>query len=92
MGKHFQGGGREIHKRGMNVEVKQIYNSEPGEHSEARNKAFDAAVKTLKRRMVQEGVIRDMRRREYYESKGQIDRKRKKEGERRARKAKVDEW
>ena len=92
MRKHFQGCGRDIHKRGMTVEIKQIYSFDPAEKSEARAKAFDTAVKTLKRRMVQEGIIRDMRRKEYYESKGQIARKRKKEGERRVRKAKKDEW
>lgn len=89
MRKHFSNAGREINKRGMTVEVKQIFNA--GDFTEkmadARLKAFDTAVKTLKRRMVQEGVIRDMRRREYYESKGQIRRKKAKEGERRAKKA-----
>jgi small subunit ribosomal protein S21 len=94
MRKHFPGCGRDLHKRGMTVDIKQIYHVDPSEKIDARNKAFDAAIKTLKRRMVQEGIIRDMRRKEYYESKGQIARKRKKEGERRVRKAAAasEEW
>lgn len=91
MRKHFQGCGRDIHKRGMVVEVKQIFNVDTFDKADARMKAFDTAVKTLKRRMVQEGVIRDMRRKEYYESKGQLARKRKKEGERRIKKAAKDD-
>ncbi len=91
MRKHYPGNGREFHKRGMTVDVKQIYNADPSEKSDARAKAFDTAIRTLKRRMVQEGVIRDLRRKEYYESKGQIDRKRRKEGERRTKKALKEE-
>jgi ribosomal protein S21 len=92
MRKHLPGNGREFHKRGMCVEIKHIFNVDVFDKSDARMKAFDTAVKTLKRRMVQEGVIRDMRRKEYYESKGQVTRKRKKEGERRAKKASKDEF
>jgi small subunit ribosomal protein S21 len=93
--KHSATAGREIHKRGMLVEVKHTYNSfeNPEKSSELRGKSFETALKTLKRRMVQEGMIRDMRRKEYYESKGQIRRKKQKEGIRRAQKvAKESEW
>jgi small subunit ribosomal protein S21 len=93
--KHSATAGRDIHKRGMLVEIKHTYNNfeNPEKASELRAKSFEAALKTLKRRMVQEGMIRDMRRKEYYESKGQIRRKKQKEGIRRTQKAaKEAEW
>ena len=96
MRKHQANVGRDIHKRGMTVVIKPIYNVEHTDKiTEMQQKAFDSALKTLKRRMVQEGVIRDMRRKEYYESKGQVGRRKRKEGERRARKERetmMKEW
>lgn len=65
MGHHFTGNGREIHKRGMAIDVK------PANHPDAQAKAVEQAIKTLKRRMIQEGVIRDMRKHEYVVTKGE---------------------
>jgi len=53
-----------------------------------------AAICDLKKRMVEEGVIREMRQHEYYESKGEIRRREKAEAIRRIAKEKreaVDE-
>lgn len=80
MGRHFNGNGRDIHKRGLAVEVK------PSNSPEGATKALDAAMRTLKRRAVQEGLIRDMRRCEYFETKGQLRRKAKQDAVRRAKK------
>lgn len=80
MGAHYNGNGRDIHKRGLAVEVKPAHNPEQA----LRN--LDSAMKTLKRRSVQEGLIRDMRRKEYVETKGQIRRKKRQEAIRRAKK------
>lgn len=80
MGRHYSGNGREIRKRGLTVEVKLTGSPE------GNQKAFESAIRTLKRRMVQEGVIRDLRSREYYESKGEIRRRKRQEAIRREKK------
>ncbi|WP_115746979.1 30S ribosomal protein S21 [Escherichia coli] len=61
--KHEKNTGREFGKRGLTVEVKTIHGEHDGAR-DARSKALDQALRTLKRRLVQEGVIRDMRRKE----------------------------
>lgn len=80
MGAHYNGNGRDIHKRGMTVEVK------PASNPEQALRNLDSAMKTLKRRVVQEGLIRDMRRKEYAETKGQLARKKRQDAIRRAKK------
>ena len=80
MGQHYNGNGRDIHKRGLAVEVKPAHNPEQA------LKNLDSAMRTLKRRAVQEGLIRDMRRKEYVETKGQIRRKKRQEAIRRQKK------
>lgn len=77
--KHERYSGRDIRKKGLTVEIKPVYGDDPVRIQEIRVKAMDTALKTLKRRLVQEGVIRDMRRKEYVESKGQIRRRKRKE-------------
>lgn len=80
MGQHYNGNGRDIHKRGLAVEVKPAYTPEQA------LKNLDSAMRTLKRRSVQEGLIRDMRRKEFVETKGQIRRKKRQEAIRRQKK------
>jgi ribosomal protein S21 len=80
VGKHYNGNGRDVRKRGLAVEVKSAHSPD------AAAKALESAIKTLKRRTVQEGLIRDMRRKEYFETKGQIKRRAKQDAIRRARK------
>lgn len=80
MGRHYNGNGRDFHKRGLTVEVKS--SSSP----EGAAKAVEAAIRTLKKLMVQEGTIRDMRRKEYAETKGQVRRKARQDAIRRNRK------
>lgn len=80
MGQHYNGNGRDIHKRGLAVEVKPAFTPEQA------LKNLDSAMRTLKRRVVQEGLIRDMRRKEYAETKGQVARKKRQEAVRRQKK------
>ncbi|HEX8350413.1 MAG TPA: 30S ribosomal protein S21 [Hymenobacter sp.] len=80
MGSHYNGNGRDIHKRGLAVEVK------PASSPEGAAKALESAMRTLKRRAVQEGLIRDMRRKEYAETKGELRRKAKQDAIRRTKK------
>ncbi len=49
------------------------------------------AIQELKKRMVEEGMIRDMRQREYYESKGEIRRRKNAEAIRRFAKERREE-
>lgn len=77
MSAHYKNNGQEINKKGMTVQVKRN-NILQGEDREKFNaKALDSAMKILKRRMVQEGVIRDIKRKEFYETKSQVRRKKK---------------
>ena len=76
MGAHFKNSSNEIGKKGVSVQLKKIIGT-PEEVAKASVKALDTAIRTLKRKMKQEGVIRDMKRKEYYESKSQIRRKNK---------------
>ena len=80
MSVHYRGNGREINKRGLCVEVKFAATQEQA------IKNMDAAIKALKRKVVQEGVIRDIKKKEYYESKGQLKRKKRAEAIKRQRK------
>lgn len=80
MGKHYHGNGRDIHKRGFAVEVKPAHTPEQA----LRN--LDSAMKTLKRRTIQEGLIRDLRRKEYAETRGQVRRKKRMDAIRRSKK------
>jgi small subunit ribosomal protein S21 len=64
------------HKKGLTVQVK--------------DNNIESAIKALKRRMIQEGMIRDMRRKEYYEAPGLRRRKAKSEAVLRERKRRED--
>ena len=79
MSQHDKNAGREIRKKGLTVDFKPVYGDDLERIQDIRSRAMDSALKTLKRRLVQEGVIRDMRRKEYYESKGTIRRRRMQE-------------
>lgn len=78
---HAKNNGKEIHKRGLSVEVKPGYTPE----QQARN--VENAIKSLKQRMMREGILKELRAREYFESKG--TKKRKALAEARGREAKV---
>ena len=80
MGKHYPGNGRDIGKKGLTIDIK------PTNHPEAMAKAIESAIRNLKRRVVQEGLIRDMRKKEYHETRGQIRRKKLQEAVRRQKK------
>lgn len=56
--KHFKDGGSPLGKTGLRVDIK-------GDPSDPKN--MEQAIKTLKRKTMQEGMIKDMRRIEYYE-------------------------
>lgn len=77
MSSHFKNNGRDINKKGMTVQVKRNPNLYGEDLQKFNEKSLDSAMKILKRRMVQEGVIRDVRRKEYHETRGQIRRKKR---------------
>ena len=62
--------------------------------ADIRSKALETALKTLKRRLVQEGVVRDLRRKEFFESKGTVARKKLEEAKKREfkRREEADKW
>lgn len=81
MSKHLKNTGRFFKKRGMTVDV----STSKDENGVVRSN-IEQAIRTLKRRMTQEGVIRDLRKNEYFESKGAKRRRRKEESIRRQKK------
>jgi ribosomal protein S21 len=79
MSQHDRYAGREIRKKGLSIELKPVYGDDLDKVQDLRARSLESALKTLKRRMVQEGIVRDMRRKEYFESKGQIRRRKMQE-------------
>lgn len=70
MSKHDKNSGQAVRKKGLTVEIRPIFGT--GRDAEkARSSAFEQALRTLKRRIIQEGLIRDMRKHEYHETAGQ---------------------
>lgn len=67
-------------KRGLTVEVRA------GRDEKEAKQNLEHAIKLLKRRVMQEGLIRDLRKNEFAETKGQIRRRKAKEAVRRAAK------
>lgn len=86
MSNHAKGPFKELNKKGLTVTLKPVYGDDFEKVSENRAKALESAIRVLKKRMLQEGMVRDMRRKEFYESKGTIRRRRKDEAVRRERK------
>jgi ribosomal protein S21 len=81
MSRHFINNGKDVGKRGLAIEVKPSHNPD----AQARN--VENAIKNLKRRMIQEGIVKELRAREYFESKGTRSRKALQEAKRRDAKA-----
>lgn len=66
-----------ISKRGLTVQVK------PGRDEKEQKSNLEHALRNLKRLLLSEGLTKELREKEYYESKGQKRRKAKKEATRR---------
>ena len=77
MSAHTKNSGQDIGKKGMTVSVKRNPHLSGDDLDKANAKSLDSALKILKRKMIHEGVIRDIRRKEHHESKSQINRKKK---------------
>ncbi len=75
--KHFKDGGGPFGKTGLRVDIK-------GDQSDPKN--MEQAIKTLKRKTMQEGMIKDMRRIEYYETPSERRRREFSEAVKRAKK------
>jgi small subunit ribosomal protein S21 len=77
MSRHENACARELGKRGLTVEVK--------------DGNIGSAIKLLKRRCLQEGMVKDLRRLDYYESPGTERRRKKGEAIRRNKKKMAEE-
>ena len=51
-----------------------------------RNNNVDQAIRVLKKKLQNEGIFNELRKREYHETKGEKDRRKKAAGRRRAKK------
>lgn len=74
-------GDKTVGKTGLTVHVRTGRDA-----TEARSN-LDQALRSLKRKVMQEGLTKDLRRREYFESKGEIRRRKRKDAIRRDAKA-----
>ena len=72
---------RAANKKGLTVEVR------PGRDEKEAKNNLEHAIKLLKRRTMQEGLIKDLRKNEFAETKGQVRRRKHKEAVRRVAKA-----
>lgn len=84
--KHMPGMGENIHLNGLTVKVKPPRSTDPIKRKQEESKNVDNAIRALKRAIQNEGLIKEMRRTEYHETKGQKRRRRKAESTRRHQK------
>lgn len=93
MSNHPKGPSKEFNKRGLTVTLKPVYGEDSEKVLENRTRALESAIRSFRKRTYQEGMTRDVKRKEFYESKGQIRRRRKNEAIRRERKNREkNEW
>lgn len=71
---------RTLGKRGLTVDVRA------GRDEKEAKSNLEHALKTLKRRLLQEGLVKDIRKNEFHETKGQIKRRKRNEAVRRMQK------
>ena len=77
MSAHGKDNGRDFHKKGMTVNIRVPYNLHGEDRAKFQQNSVESAIKTLKRRMMHEGVVKDVRKKEYFKSKGEIRRERR---------------
>lgn len=79
--KHFRPA-KEFRKKGMTVDIRFFpkFNDESEKAQEMGAKAVEQAIKALRDRMNNEGIIREMKERSFYQSKGLKNRKAKAQG------------
>lgn len=65
--KHISGFSKDFKKRGFNVSV----NVRNQDDEDSKANALESAMRTLKKRTMQEGQVKELRKREFYQSKGQ---------------------
>ncbi len=81
MSKHKRG--HSLNKRGLTIDVRQG-------RDEVENKAnLEKALRQFKRRVTQEGLVSDIRKNEFHQTKGQTARRKKEEAVRRNNKLKA---
>lgn len=93
MSNHNKNCGREIRKSGMVVNIRTPNHLNPEQRAEFQAREVDNAIKTLKRKMMTEGVVKDIRKKEYHKTRGQIRREKRKAAIRKQRTADLkSEW
>ncbi|AXH72842.1 MAG: 30S ribosomal protein S21 [Caudoviricetes sp.] len=70
---HKANNARDFNKKGTSVNIRKNYKDD----GKLDEKGLEVAIRSLKKIMRQEGVIRDVRRKEHYESKGTIRRRKR---------------
>lgn len=78
MSVHNKNSGRDIRKSGMVVNIRTPNHLFGEAREEFQAREVDNAIKILKRKMMTEGVIKDIRKKEYYKSRGEIRREKRK--------------
>lgn len=78
MSAHSKGYGREIRKSGMTVNIRTPHNLTPEQKYDFQAREIEYAIKALKKKMMSEGMIKDIKRQEYHKTRGQIKREKRK--------------
>lgn len=73
--KHSKFVGKDFKKRGFTVSLNQVRNPTTPEEFDANSRSLESALKVLKKRMMNEGFIKELRKREFHVTKGQKRRK-----------------
>lgn len=89
MGKHFRPA-KDFRKSGLTVEIRPFHSKGNGEgelsaKKDYEAKAMESAIRKLKTLCYNEGMTKEMKDREFFQSKGQKRRKAKAEGKMRFR-------
>lgn len=93
MSQHPKGPSSAIKKRGLTVTVKRYHSYDAEQARDNDAKSVESAIRAMKRLSNQEGVIKDVRRKEFHETRGQIRRRKRGEAIRRERKNRLTrEW
>lgn len=91
MSQHLKNNGREFGKKGLTVLIKPVHADNAEDYARASAKAVEAAIRTLKRRSINEGLVKDLRKNEFYVSKGERARRRRKDAVSRERSRHMEE-
>lgn len=95
MSKHFKTPNKDLRKRGFQVSIFQHRYPQTEEQFDENARNVESGMKALKKRMLQEGFAKEIRRKDFHVTKGQKNRRKKQEAVLRERTRRIEdarEW